>query len=117
MNKTEADSKIEYLETSDELLAKGLRRIKRRHLTKPGEVTLKDCQVITEVRIDADLYNFLEAESKKLENPSIEKLLNEIWREKFEKEESKKLAEIREIRSKLLNDTEFLQELKEKLAA
>lgn len=117
MNKTDAESKIEYLETSDELLAKGLRRIKRRHLTKPGEITLKDCQVITELRIDADLYNFLKSESEKSGNSSVEKLLNEILREKIEKEEVRKLAEIKELRAKLLNDTEFLQELKEKLAA
>lgn len=117
MNTTDVESKIEYLETSDEILVKGLRRIKRRHLTKPGEVTLKDCQVITEIRIDADLYNFLKSESEKLENSSVEKLLNEILREKFEKEEAKNLTEIQELRAKLLNDTEFLQELKEKLAA
>jgi hypothetical protein len=117
MNKTEAESKIEYLETSDELLAKGLKRIKRRHLTKSGEVNLKDCKVITKVSIDADLYDFLKSESEKSENSSIEKLLNEILREKFEKEEAKKLSEIKELRTKLLNDTEFLQELKEKLAA
>lgn len=113
MNKTDAESKIEYLETGEEIRAKGLRRIKRRHQTKPGEVKLKDCQVITEIRIDADLYNFLEAESEKVENSSIENVLNEILREKFDKEETKKLAEIKELRSKLLNNKEFLQELKE----
>ena len=117
MNKTEAASKIEYLETSEELLSKGLRKIKRRHRTKPGEMTLKDCKVITEVQIDADLYNFLKAKAENEGETSIEKFLNEILREKFEKEEAGKLAEIRELRSKLLNDKSFLQELKEKLAA
>ncbi|CAN5577576.1 hypothetical protein BH20ACI4_BH20ACI4_08700 [soil metagenome] len=117
MNKTETESKIEYLEASDELLAKGLRPIKRRHLTKPGEVSLKDCQVKTELSIDADLYKFLEAEAEKIENSTVEKLLNKILRERFDKEEAKKLSEIKELRTKLLNDTEFLQELKEKLAA
>ncbi len=106
------------METPKEAKALGLKRISRDQRPKiPKGMTIRDCQVITEIRIDADLYNFLEAESKKIENSSIEKLLNEILREKFEKQESKKLAEIREIRSKLLNDTEFLQELKEKLAA
>jgi hypothetical protein len=117
MNKTDVESEIKYLETSEELRAEGLRRIKRRHGTKPGEVTLKDCQVIAEIRIDADLYNFLKSESKKSEDSTVEKLLNEILREKFEKEEVRKLSEIKELRTKLLNDTEFLQELKEKLAA
>ncbi len=105
----------EELETEEELKARGLRRIKRRFQPKPGETASIKCQVIAEVKIDADLFNFLKNESKK-HNLEIENLLNEILREKFEKAEAKKLAEIKEIRSKLLNDTEFLQELKEKLA-
>ena len=117
MNKTDAEAKLEYLETSEEEKAHGLRRIKRRHITKPGEITLKDCQVITTVKIDADIYKFLESKSENSGESSIEKLLNAILREKFEKEEAEKLAEIKEIRSKLLNDNDFLQELKEKLAA
>lgn len=107
----------EELETSDELKASGLRRIKRKFQPKKGEMTLKNCQVITEVRIDADLYNFLELKSENIGESSIEKLLNLILREKFEKEEAEKLAQIKELRSKLLNDNDFLQELKEKLAA
>ncbi len=55
MSKTNAELNLEYLETSEEAGAAGLRRIKRRHFTKPGEVTLKDCQVITTVKIDADV--------------------------------------------------------------
>ncbi len=107
----------EELETSDELKARGLRRIKRRFQPKKGEMTLKDCQVITEIRIDADLYNFLESKAQNSADSNVEKLLNAILREKFEKEEAEKLVEIKELRSKLLNDSEFLQELKIKLAA
>ena len=107
----------EEIETSDELKARGLQRIKRNFRPKKGEMTIRDCQVIAEIRIDADLYNFLKSESEKSEDSTVEKLLNEILREKFEKDEAKKLSEIKELRSKLLNDTEFLQELKEKLAA
>ncbi|CAN5366696.1 hypothetical protein BH20ACI1_BH20ACI1_26270 [soil metagenome] len=82
----------EELETSDELKARGFRRIKRRFQPKKGEMTLKDCQVITEVRIDADLYNFLRSKSENSGERSIEKLLNAILREKFEKEEAGKLT-------------------------
>ncbi len=117
MSKTNAELNLEYLETSEEARAAGLRRIKRRHFTKPGEVMLKDCQVITTVKIDADVYNFLEEKSENEGEASIEKLLNTILRERFEREEAAKSAEIKEIRSKLLNDKDFLQELKEKLAA
>ena len=112
MKKIYEDSEIE---TTEEERAHGLRRIKRTFRPKKGEMTLKDCQVITTVKIDADIYNFLELKSEGEE--SIEKLLNTILRERFEKEEASKLAEIKEIRSKLLNDRDFLQELKEKLAA
>lgn len=107
----------EELETSDELKAKGLRRIKRNFRPKKGEMTLKDCQVITTVKIDADIYKFLESKSENSGESSIEKLLNTILRERLEKDEAKKLGEIKEIRRKLLNDSDFLQELKEKLAA
>jgi len=79
-------------------------------------MTLKDCQVITTVKIDADIYKFLESKSENSSESSVEKLLNTILRERLEKEEAKKLTEIREIRSRLLNDNDFLQELKEKLA-
>jgi len=106
----------EELETSDELKAKGLRHIKRNFRPKKGEMTLKDCQVITTVKIDADIYKFLESKSENSSESSVEKLLNTILRERLEKEEAKKLTEIKEIRSRLLNDNDFLQELKEKLA-
>ncbi len=76
----------------------------------------KQYQVINEIRLDADLYYFLKSVSKNREDSSIEKYLNEILREKFEEEE-KKLSKYKDLRSELLNDTEFLQELKEKLAA
>lgn len=106
----------EEIETEEELKARGLRRIKRRFQPKPGETASIKCQVITEIKIDVELYNFLRDESDK-HNSKIEDLLNEILREKFEKEEARKSAGIKEIRTKLLNDKDFLQELKEKLAA
>ena len=38
MTKKEAEAKLEFLETSDEMKALGLRRIKRRHYTGPPEL-------------------------------------------------------------------------------
>lgn len=106
------------MKTPKEAKAMGLRRISREERPQiPKGMTLKDCQVITTVKIDADIYKFLESNSENSGESSIEKLLNTILREKLEKEEAKKLAEIKEIRSKLLNDSDFLQELKAKLAA
>jgi len=114
MKKIYEDSEIE---TTEEEKAHGLRRIKRTFRPKKGEITLKDCQVIATIKIDADIYKFLESKSENDGDASIEQLLNTILRERFEKEEAKKLVEIKEIRSKLLNDNDFLQQLKEKLAA
>lgn len=99
MTKTEAESKLEFLETGDELKAKGLRRIKRRHLTKSGEMSLANCLVEVSLKLDAEVLKFFEADSEKI---------NTVLREVMEK---KKLWD------ELLNDSEFVRRLKEKLAA
>ncbi len=99
MNKTDAESKLEYLETSDELKARGLRRIKRRHITEPGEMTLKDCFVKIELLLDAEVLEFYESNSEKI---------NAVLRSAMEK---------KKLREELLNDNEFVSRLREKLAA
>lgn len=83
--KTKAKNKLEYLDTPEELKALGLRRIKRRHFTQKGEMTIKDCQVISEIRIDADLYDFLKAEAEKKGETSIDHALNGFLREAIER--------------------------------
>lgn len=99
MNKTDAESKLEYLETSAEEKAHGLRRIKRRHLTKPGEMTLKDCWVEISLSLDAEVLQFFESDSEKI---------NAILRKEMEK---------RKLSNELLEDKEFVSRLREKLAA
>ena len=111
MNRIEAETKLEFLETSEEARAAGLRRIKRRHFTKPGEVTLKDCKVTLEIEIDADVLKYFEEQAGE-ENYKAE--INRVLREKME---NAARNEIGRIRRELLDDAEFLQELKEKLAA
>jgi hypothetical protein len=97
------------LETPAEAKALGLRRISREQRPKvPRGMTIRDCQVITEVKIDADLFNYLETESKARDEDSINNLLNNILREVIEK---RKLSE------ELLNDSVFVSRLREKLAA
>jgi hypothetical protein len=85
-----------------------LRRIKRRFQPKQGETALIKCQVITDVKIDADFFNYLETESKARNEDSINNLLNNILREVIEK---RKLSE------ELLNDSVFVSRLREKLPA
>lgn len=109
MTKTEAESKLEYLETSAEEKAHGLRRIKRRHITKPGEVTLKDCKVTLEIVLDADILSYFKEEAGE---ENYKAVINSVLREKMEKS-----LKLKRIRRELLEDEEFLQKLKEKLVA
>ena len=99
MNKTDAESKLEYLETSEEEKAHGLRRIKRRHITKPGEMTPKDCWIEISLSLDAEVLEFFESDSEKI---------NAILRKEMEK---------RKLSNELLEDKEFVSRLREKLAA
>ncbi len=99
MNKTEGDFKIERMETSDEEKAHGLLRIKRRHITKPGEMTLKDCFVEITLSLDAEVLEFFDSDSAKI---------NVVLRKEMEK---------RRLSDELLEDREFVSRLREKLAA
>lgn len=99
MNKIDAESKLEYLETSEEEKAHGLRRIKRRHITKSGEMSLKDCFVEISLSLDAEVLQFFESDSEKI---------NAILRKEMEK---------RKLSNELLEDKEFVSRLREKLAA
>ena len=99
MNKTDAEAKLQYLETTEEEKAHGLRRIKRRHITKPGEMTLKDCRVEITLSLDAEVLEFFEPDSEKI---------NAVLRKEMEK---------RKLTNELLEDTEFVSRLREKLAA
>jgi uncharacterized protein (DUF4415 family) len=99
MNKTDAESKLEYSETSEAEKNHGLRRIKRRHITKPVEMTLKDCFATIELSLDAEVLQFFDSDSEKI---------NSVLREVMEK---KKLSQ------ELLEDSDFVSRLREKLAA
>lgn len=99
MNKTEAESKLELLETSDDEKAHDLIRIKRRHITKPGEMTFKYCFVEITLSLDAEVLEFFDSDSEKI---------NVVLRKEMEK---RKLSE------ELLEDREFVSRLREKLAA
>ena len=89
----------EELETSDELKARGLRRIKRNFRPKPGEMKLKDCRVEISLSLDAEVLQFFESDSEKI---------NPVLRKEMEK---------RKLSRELLEDTEFVSRLREKLAA
>ncbi len=99
MTKTEAANKLDYLETTDEEKMKGLRRIKRRHFTKPGEMTLAKCFVDISLTLDAEVLQYFDSDSEKI---------NEVLRE---------VMLHRKLSEQLLNDSVFVSRLREKLAA
>jgi hypothetical protein len=99
MTRKEADNKLEYLETSKEAAKRGLRRIKRRHVTKPGEITAKDCWAKIALELNPDVLEFFDSNSEKI---------NQVLRHEMEKIK---------MREELLADVEFVNRLREKLAA
>jgi uncharacterized protein (DUF4415 family) len=99
MTKKEAETKLEYLGTSDEFKARGLRRIKRRHYTGPPELLPKDERVQLEVSLDADVAIFFDKDPIRI-NSALRAAMEE-----------------RKTAQKLLDDREFVRSLKEKLAA
>ena len=111
MNKTDAKVKLEFLETSEDARSAGLRRIERRHFAEPGEMTLKDSKVKIEIEIDADVLSYFRDAAGE-SNYKAE--INSALRERMENASK---TEIGRIRRELLDDDQFLKELKEKLAA
>jgi uncharacterized protein (DUF4415 family) len=96
MKKIYEDSDIE---TTEEEKAHGLRRIKRTFRPKKGEMTLANCFVDISLSLDAEVLQYFDSDSKKI---------NDVLREVMQK---RKLSE------ELLNDSTFVRKLKEKLAA
>ena len=88
------------LKTPKEAKALGLRRISReeRPLVPKG-MTLKNCFVTIELSLDAEVLQFFDSNSEKI---------NAVLRKEIEK---KKLSE------ELLEDTQFVSKLREKLTA
>lgn len=55
MKKTSGDNEVT---TSERASEHGLRRIPRRHITQPGEVSLADCKVRVTMYLDADVLEY-----------------------------------------------------------
>ncbi|CAN5409072.1 hypothetical protein BH20ACI1_BH20ACI1_10670 [soil metagenome] len=88
------------METPKEAKAMGLRRISREERPQvPKGMTLKDCWVEITLSLDAEVLKFFESDSEKI---------NAVLRKEMEK---------RILSDELLEDSEFVSKLKEKLAA
>lgn len=112
MKATEKD--YEYLETSPDLLKRGLRRISRPKFLDNTSTDLRDCKSRITIYLDADIViKFKEIAER--EDTGYQTLINQALREIVdEMEASEAKAEIKE---ELLNDEQFINRLKEKLAA
>lgn len=99
MKKKDIDSKLEFLETSPEAAAAGLRRIKRRHFTGPPELLPGENDLKVEILVDAEVADFFRGDSRRI---------NTVLRSTMEREK---------IARELLSDSEFINGIREKLAA
>jgi uncharacterized protein (DUF4415 family) len=114
MNKTEKD--YEYLETSTEAQAAGLKRISRpKFLDKLSkDVSVQEGKSRITIYIDSSIIDFFK---KQAENSEVgyQTLINNTLKTIVDNELS--FREKLNLKKELLEDKEFLQELKERLAA
>lgn len=112
MKKIEKD--YEYLETSDELKARGLRRITRpKFLDKlPKNIQLRDCKSRITIYLDADIVEHFKQESEG-QAAGYQTLINQVLREFVD--ERREISTKENFKRELLEDKEFLRELKEAL--
>ena len=99
MNRKEAEHELEFLETSPEALAAGLRRIKRRHYTGPPDLLPQEGRVTLELSLDAEVVTFFERDTNRI---------NRALRSAMERGKTAR---------ELLDDADFVEGLKKKLAA
>ncbi len=111
MKKTEKD--YEYLETSPETQARGLRRVSRpKFLDKiPKNVGLRDCKSRITIYLDADIVDFFKRQAEP-GGEGYQTLINRTLRSFVDGETN--LGE--DFKEKLLTDKKFLRQLKEALA-
>jgi hypothetical protein len=98
MKKKGAESELEFLETSKEAKAAGLRRIKRRHYTCPPEMLPSEEMVSIEVSLAPEVANFVQNDPRRI---------NQILESAMRKES---------VARTLLDDEEFIDGIKKKLA-
>ncbi|MBX3290853.1 MAG: hypothetical protein KF855_16170 [Acidobacteria bacterium] len=97
MKRAELEAKFEFLETSDEAKARGLQRVKRRF---PREkVTIENCWEETTIRLNPDVLDYFEHDHKKINAALREAMLK------------------KKLQDELVEDVEFVNRLREKLAA
>ena len=107
MKKTEKD--YEYLETSEEMLSRGMRRISR---PKRLDNLSKDKKSRITIFLDADIVDSFKKEAETT-NEGYQTLINLALRKIVDGKQ--KEAEKQHIKREILEDKEFLRELKKAL--
>jgi uncharacterized protein (DUF4415 family) len=112
MKKTEKD--YEYLETPPEAAALGWKRITRpKYLDKlPKNIQLRDCKSRITMYVDADIVDYFKKEAEGQEK-GYQTLINQVLREFVDGRLEMSMKE--DFKRELLQDREFLKELKEAL--
>jgi uncharacterized protein (DUF4415 family) len=110
MKKTEKD--YEYLETSQEMLAMGLKRITRpKFLDNLKSRSLKDCKSRITIFIDADIIEHFKTQAEQ-NGKGYQTLINQSLRDSIEVGK----PQLSSMKEDLLKDKMFLENLKTALA-
>lgn len=112
MKKIEKD-----IETSKEAKKAGLKRIKRKHLAKKGEVKLSDCKVRITINLDADILEYFKTRAEKPNSAPYQTQINSELRQIMKNDAAKKKSSLNTSAEELLRDEQFIKVLKEKLKA
>lgn len=103
MKKIEKDTNPK---TSKAARAAGLRRIQRKHIAQPGEVTLADCKVRVTLELDADILEHFKSRAANQDASAYQAQINQALRASIEGEHFKTLV----------NNEEFIAAVAAKVA-
>jgi uncharacterized protein (DUF4415 family) len=86
----------------------GLKRIPRRHLTAPGEVTLRDCKVRVTMYLDADVLQYFKERAEQPNAAPYQTQINNELRALMERNQGNPYAE-------LLDNEHFIEAVAERV--
>ena len=105
MKRTEEDTEVA---TSERAQRAGLKRIPRRHLTQPGEVTLADCKVRITINLDADVLEYFKERAAQPNAAPYQTQINNELRGVMERDQCDPY-------SALVNDERFIAAVAERV--
>ena len=112
MKKTEKD--YEYLETSPEAVKLGWKRISRPKILDkiPKNASLRECKSRITIHLDADIVSYYK-EMAENSPAGYQTLINQTLREIVDGEQQPQTSDLKsDLKNEILQDKQFLQELK-----